>query len=293
MPAEPLRTLGPQDLVLCAGTLAQVGLKERAAAAVEGGFTGLSFFCSDYELAREQGMSDADIRSLLSDHGLGVGELDPLLTWVPGTELASGATAEGVDFFGYGEDDFYRIHDALGARSINAVVFTDKDVTTAELGDAFGALCERADRHDLLVHLEFMPWTQVPNAATAWQVVSAAGAPANGGIMLDTWHHFRGGCSAEDLRVIPVERILAVQLNDATAEPRGHIIHETLHGRLVPGDGAIDLVEILTVLHEGNAPAPLGVEVFLDELMELPAADVARRCGDATRRLIGAARGRA
>jgi sugar phosphate isomerase/epimerase len=61
----------------------------------------------------------------------------------------------------------------------------------------------------------------------------------------------------------------------------------------VPGDGAIDLVEILTVLHEGNAPAPLGVEVFLDELMELPAADVARRCGDATRRLIGAARGRA
>jgi len=252
----------------------------------EAGFTALSLFIEDYEQARESGLSNADIRSLLSDNGLAVGELDPLLTWVPG----SGDGAERRGFLRYGEDDFYRVADAIEARSVNAVCF-DAEVPSQELlVEALAGLCDRAAGHDLLVHVEFMPWSAVANAQVALEIVQRADRP-NAGIMLDTWHHFRSGLANDVLREIPGDRLLAVQLNDAHAEPRGHIIHETLHDRLPFGEGAIDLPQVLRILDEIGAVAPLGVEVFCDDLAALgPEAEI-RRLGEDLRRLRQQAQG--
>jgi sugar phosphate isomerase/epimerase len=274
--------LGPADLVLCAGTLQNASLRERIDAAVAGGFRGLSLFASDYRRARAEGSSDADIRALLVDHDLEIAELDPLITWLPGTSSAA------IPMFDATEDEFYAIRDAIGARSINAIVFAPKPVADDELSDAFGALCERGAAHEMLVHLEFMPWTQISNALEAWEVVRCAGH-SNGGIMLDTWHHFRGSLSDDDLATkVPTERIFAVQLDDAPAEAEADVIAETLNRRRLPGDGDIDLPRILRMLREGGSPAPLGVEVFAEELFEQDPNEVARRCGDATRVAIAA-----
>lgn len=273
--------LGPADLVLCAGTLQKASLVERAAAAVAGGFRGLSLFASDYRRARADGLSDADLRALLADHALEIAELDPLITWLPGAVSA-------IPLFDATEDEFYAIRDAIGARSINAIVFTPEPVPDAELAESFAALCERSAAHEMLVHLEFMPWTQVANALDAWDVVRRAGHP-NGGIMLDTWHHFRGGVSDADLAAkVPTERIFAVQLDDAPAEPERDVIAETLKRRRLPGDGDIDLPRILRMLRAGGSPAPLGVEVFSEALFDLAPDEVARRCGEATRTVVRA-----
>jgi len=37
----------------------------------------------DYQAARDEGLSDSDIRTLLDDHGLAVAEVDPLWSWLP------------------------------------------------------------------------------------------------------------------------------------------------------------------------------------------------------------------
>jgi len=273
--------LGPGDLVLCAGTLQNATLRERVTAAVAGGFRGLSLFASDYRRAREDGLSDADIRALLDDHGLEIAELDPLITWLPGAVSA-------IPLFDASEDEFYAIRDAIGARSINAIVFTPEPVEDAALAAAFAALCERGAAHEMLVHLEFMPWTQVASAVDAWDVVRRAGHP-NGGIMLDTWHHFRGSVSDAELAAkVPTERIFAVQLDDAPAEAEEDVIAETLNRRRLPGDGDIDLPAILRMLREGGSPAPLGVEVFSEALFALPPSEVAARCGAATRAALEA-----
>jgi sugar phosphate isomerase/epimerase len=275
--------LGPDDLLLCAGTLARASFAERVEAAVAGGFRGLSLFGADYRRARAAGLSDADMRNMLSDAGLEIGELDPLMTWLPG------ATPGRGDFEAT-EDEFYAIAQALGARSINAVVFAPEVIDESVVVDSFAALCDRAAENDLLVHLEFMPWTQVPNAVQAWDLVGRADRP-NGGIMFDSWHHFRSGLSNEELRAkVPAERILAVQLNDAPTEAEEDVIAETLNRRRLPGDGDIDLPAILRGLREDGAPAPLGVEVFCEDLFDLAPNEVARRCGDATRKTIAKSR---
>jgi hypothetical protein len=47
---------------------------------------------------------------------------------------------------------------------------------------AFAALCRRAG--DLVVALEFMPYSGVPDLATGWEIVATADRP-NSGLLVD------------------------------------------------------------------------------------------------------------
>lgn len=278
--------LGAEDRVLCAGTLARTPLAERIPAAAQAGFQALSLFLDDLEAARAAGHSDADLRARLADHGLCVSELDVLLTWVPDVE--GQAPPEGVGFFRWEEADFYAAAEVLGARSINAGLMAASEVPRDVLVESFAGLCDRAARRGLLVHVEFMPFSQIRGAAEALELVEAAGRP-NGGVMFDVWHHFRGGGDPETTRRV-APRVFGVQLDDAPATPSDDLVEETLHHRLMPGDGDADVAGVIRALRAGGCRAPLGVEVFSDELGELPAAEVARRAADAVRRVVAKAR---
>jgi sugar phosphate isomerase/epimerase len=269
------------DLVLCAGTVPGSGLAERAAAAAGAGFSALSLFADDYAGARARGLSDADLRALLRDHGLIVAELDPLLTWLPEEPSGAGLSAEGHAFRAHGEDTFYAIAQALGARGLNAVL-ADPPGDLERVSGAFAGLCDRAARHGLLVHLEFLPWTRIGDAATAAAVVARAGRP-NGGVMLDAWHHARSGAPHA---TIPAASVTAIQLCDAPARPEPDPVEETLHRRRLPGEGETDLAGLLRHLAAGGCRAPIGVEVFSDQLAARPVAEAARRAAETTRRVL-------
>jgi len=280
------RALGPGDLVLCAGTVPRSGLRERVAAAAEAGFAAISLFPHEVQAAREAGLSDADLRALLRDHDVAIAELDPLLSWLPTGAADAGVAEEGQRFLAAGEDTFYAIADALGARSINAALADPRPVALDAVADAFGALCERAAAHDLLVTLEFLPWTSIRDAATAAAIVERAGC-ANGGVMLDAWHWFRSGAP---LASIPAARVFGVQLCDAPAQAEADLIEETLHRRLAPGEGDADLAGLLRHLAAGGCAAPIGVEVFSDAVAAQPVRETARQMARAARRILEAAR---
>jgi sugar phosphate isomerase/epimerase len=273
--------LGAGELVLCAGTVARAPFRDKLAAAAGAGFAGVSLFLDDYEAARA-GTSDAELRRMLADHGLAVADLDPLLAWIPGTGPGAGVTEEGQGFFRHGPDAFFRVADALGARSLNVALAVDPGLPPAALAEHFADLCDRAAEHGLLVHLEFLPWSPVPTLRAALEIAELAGR-ANGGVTLDVWHHARSGGRADDVRAAAAARILAVQLSDAPAEPEANLVDETLHRRRLPGDGDVDLTGILRALAAIRAPAPLGVEVFSDALAALTPVEAARRAGDAAR----------
>jgi sugar phosphate isomerase/epimerase len=281
MSAPP--SLGVDDLVLCAGTLAATPLEERIPAAAAAGFRGMSLFLDDLEGARARGHAGADIRARLADYGLSIAELDPLMTWTPGAQPGESG------FLRWQEPDFYAAAAVVGARSINAVAFGAGTVERDAAVEAFGALCDRAAAHDLLVHLEFMPFTPVPDLATAIDIVEGAGC-ANGGVMYDVWHHLRSGGTIEALRRA-APRVLGVQLDDAPAAAESNLVEETLHRRLLPGAGDAQVARAIRALDAGGCQAPLGVEVFSDELATLSPLEIAQRVADATRHVISEARG--
>ncbi len=279
--------MSEESLVLCSGTLRRgVPFAERVAAAAGAGFAGISMWGRDYAAARAEGLSDEDLRLMLADHGLFVAEVDPAWWWLPGAaEVSIPPSLDSEDVFGFGEADLFALADVLGARSLNAVDVFGGEWSTEDAAEAFAGLCERADDHGMLVHLEWLPWSRIPDLATATEVVRLADQ-RNGGLNIDSWHLVRAGDSPEELAELPGELILGVQLDDGPKAAEENLLHATLHDRELPGEGEFDLVGIVGALRSTGTTAPIGVEVFSDSLHALPSDEAARRAADATRRVL-------
>jgi len=115
---------------------------------------------------------------------------------------------------------------------------------TRAAGD-FRELCRLAEPFSVRVGLHFDgAAATINNIAAAWQVVDASEAH-NGGIVLDTFHCYRGDSTPDMLAPIPGERIFLVQISDCMDLPRYEL--EDRH-RLYPGAGAIPLDSLISAL---------------------------------------------
>jgi sugar phosphate isomerase/epimerase len=282
--------MGPDDLVLCAGTLPRgVPFAERLRAASAAGYAWVSLWGRDHAAARAEGLSDADMRSMLDDHGLRVAEIDPAWWWLPGaTDVHLPPEFDTEEVFRFGEDELFAVADAMGGRSLNAVDVFGGSWGIDDAAEAFAGLCLRAAEHGLLVHIEWLSWSRIPDLATAWKIVELAGQP-NGGLNIDAWHLVRAGVTVEELRSVPGDRILGVQLDDGPLAAEADLIDATLHHRLLPGAGEFDLVDIVGALVDSGTTAPIGVEVFSDDLHQLGSDEAARQAFAATRAVFEAA----
>jgi sugar phosphate isomerase/epimerase len=258
----------------------------RVAAAASAGFTGIGLHWAEYDTALAAGMTDASMHAVLDEHGIGVPELEFVWGW--GARPGDPQRAEGLGY----EDRCYAIADAFGSRVVNVgdIGMPEDLAAMDDVIEGFAGLCDRAAEHGLLVALEFLPWSGIPDVATAWRIVDAAGR-ANGGLLVDTWHHLRGVADDDALRAVPGERIYVVQVSDAPAEPEGPYMEDTTLRRRLPGDGALDLVGFLRTLDGMGVDCPISVELFNPEFQALPADEAAHLVYDATRALIDAARG--
>ncbi|WP_409329690.1 sugar phosphate isomerase/epimerase family protein [Trujillonella humicola] len=275
--------LGPDDLVLAHFSLGRHRpFAERVGAAAAAGFAALGLYAADYRRLRAEGATDADLRAVLDEHGMRVVELEALRGWTAtGPERAAYLEAERA---------VLAMGEALGPAH-HVQVIGPYAGTLDDAAEAFAGVCDRAAEHGLCAAIEFLPeMTNIPDAATAMEIVTRAGR-SNGGICLDSWHHFRGADDADMLRAIPADRIFAVQLDDGPRRPvdADYYTDCTRH-RVVPGEGEFDLTGFLSLLAQMGVTVPLSVEVISTELLERPADEVARRLHDATRAVMAAAR---
>jgi sugar phosphate isomerase/epimerase len=273
--------MGPDDLVLHAGTLRNASFVELCEAGAAGGFDAITLYPTHVRRARSAGASWADLRAALADRGLVVADLDPLLNWMPGDDAPHELSAP--------EAEYYEIANELGARSLNVAQAFRPRVDVDEAAEALAGVCDRAREHGLLITLEYLPWAGIPDAATALAIVERSGRE-NATLMIDTWHTFRGPTTEAQLRKLPAARIGSLQINDAPRAPSGDLVTETTTARLLPGEGAIPVAHWLRILAALGCRAPLGVEVFSTALDALPPREVGRRCGDAARRVLREAR---
>ncbi len=274
--------LSADDLVLCAGTLMDAEFSQLCRAAEAGGFQAITLWPQHVRRARAAGLTPADLRQMLSDSGLEVADLDPLLTWLPDEPVPPGDWAE--------ESEFYAIADVVGARSLNLAQGFGRHVELERAADAFGSVCDRAGEQGLLVTLEYLPWSGIPDAEMAYDIVARADRD-NGRILVDTWHSYRGPTDTPQLLDLPGECVGSVQLSDAPAVPTvADPVAETLQDRRLPGEGDAPLAEWLQALDDVGSTAPIGVEVFGRVLDGVDPLEVGRRCGAAARRVLAAAR---
>jgi sugar phosphate isomerase/epimerase len=272
--------LGPDDLILSHFSLGRFRpFEERVRAAAEAGFAAMGLYIGDYERLLAEGARDADLRAVLDHYGLRVVEIEALRGW-------SSRTAR--DAYLQTEQRVFAMSDALGPGH-HVQVIGPYTGTLDDAAEAFAGVCDRAAEHGLAAAIEFLPeMSNIPDAVTAMAIVTAAGR-ANGGICLDSWHHFRGANDDDMLRAIPADRIFTVQFDDG---PRQRVdpdyYTDCTRYREVPGDGDFDLAGFLSLVAEMGVRLPLSVEVMSVSLQDRPAGEIARRLADATRAVVAA-----
>ncbi|MBI4552922.1 MAG: sugar phosphate isomerase/epimerase [Candidatus Latescibacteria bacterium] len=100
----------------------------------------------------------------------------------------------------------------------------------------------------------------VPGSNEALEIINRAEHDALG-LMIDTFHYYKSGVSMDDIRAIPVEKLLILHVNDCENLPRQQL---TDKHRLHMGEGVIPLKEMLGIVKEKGYDGYLSVEIFRD-----------------------------
>jgi sugar phosphate isomerase/epimerase len=278
-------------IALCWGTVIGTPLELLIEAAAGAGLGAVTLTAGMYEAARAAGRSDAQLRRLLSDGGVRVHAIDPLISVLPGTPRPADVPAENRAYFEFTEARCLAAAEALEAQTINLAHFGGGKVSESQFVDSLTPLARRVRARGVRLTLEFLPESAIPDFATARRIVEAVADPALG-MMLDTWHFARTGGTPAQLAQAPPGLIGALQISDRIEPPPG-TPYTPMGGRLLPGEGELALPALIKVLLEREPGLTVGVEVFSDELRGLPAPLVAARVAASTRAVLRQALGSA
>ena len=155
------------------------------AAAASAGFAGLGMTAEDFDATVAGGLSPAGMLELLEAHRISVSELKGVGAWQRGRQRRRESR--------HSEERLYELADLFGSARLNVGVIDEDGPPTArdDLVERFGALCDRAREHGVVVGLEpplVLGWLRTPVQAA--EIVTAAARP-NGGVLLDSYHLFR------------------------------------------------------------------------------------------------------
>ena len=161
----------------------------------------------------------------------------------------------------------FKMCELFGVKQINCGLMENYSIehTAQKLKE----LCLRAG--DIIIGVEPMPYSGIPDLEKGWKVVEASGCD-NAKIILDTWHWVRANQPFEKvIDMIPADKIVSVQINDVQARPYAKEVlrDESMHDRVAPGCGYGDTAGFCKMLQKkGVKPNAVGVEVICDEYVE-------------------------
>jgi len=275
------RDLGPNDLVWDHFSRPRTdGVVERVHAAAAAGYAAIGLYLGAWAALSEQPAELERVDEALASTGLVVANIETLRGWAtPGNDQACRKQ----------EALAYQMAAHWGCRYVQVIGDAEGPLDDAATG--FGALCDRAADHGLLVGLEWVPsMTNIGDASTAVRIVTEADR-RNGGLCVDSWHFTRSTNNLEDLRSLPGDKVVATQWNDGPITPQHpDYLEDCLTNRVPPGDGEFALVEIARILDAIGSTAPIGVEVCSAKLWAAPVDHAAMVSADAMRRVLAAAR---
>jgi sugar phosphate isomerase/epimerase len=254
-----------RQLVLAHFSIRDASFVERAAAARAAGFDGIGLYVGHWSALRHAGRTDAELLGILAEHETRVIELEAL-------RLFADAQL----------DTFVHLVATYRPDRLQVVPPFEGDVDRAEAGAWLARLADRVAPFGCTLSFEFLPFTDVPDAAAAAELVDRAARP-NIGLCVDSWHVFRGAGLMSLVGLDPAI-VSGVQLNDGPLDPvDDDYLFDCLHHREAPGEGEFDLRAFMSLLPPS---APVSIEVPDDDLDRLPPLDVARLLHDETARYL-------
>jgi sugar phosphate isomerase/epimerase len=125
------------------------------------------------------------------------------------------------------------------------------------------------------IALEFAAYGGLTRLADAVALCDAVGWERCG-LLVDTWHFFRGGADWQLLSSLQGDQIALIHVNDGAEDVGGDPVWAGRYGRLPPGAGRFPLSEFADALAAAGCRAPLSTEVLSDAIRLRPPAEGAR-----------------
>jgi sugar phosphate isomerase/epimerase len=274
-------------LVLAWGTVHYASFPDRVLAAAEAGFPSIGLSVGEYRALLVEGWLDHQIRTVLAEHDVAIDEVEVLMGIGSEPGPANLPERPGLIYADpLVEQTALHIATTFGARRIQAVGEFSSRVAGGETVAAFAALCDRVAVSNIQIALEFVPYSNIADVAIAADIIERAQRD-NGGICVDAWHFFRGSRDFETLKALDPSRVFMIQVNDGPAVPVDeNRMRDAVHHRLCPGEGEFDLERFLEALDRTGMHSAVSVEIYSDQLNQLPTMAAASRAANSTRELF-------
>ena len=133
----------------------------------------------------------------------------------------------------------------IGVRNI---LVASREPDRGKVASRLAALAQRVEHTDIKLVLEFLPILAIKTLADALAIVESVDHKSVG-VLIDSLHLARSGSSRDLITEANLTRFPYLQICDAPAsmlDPSPErLMHEALHGRLLPGEGDLDLQGLL------------------------------------------------
>lgn len=260
-------TAGIMPLV---GEISRFDFRDRVESAARAGFRGIGLWHTDLEhILYDRTLED--MRLILDDNGIQYLELEFLTDW-----FVEGERKNHADFR---KRRLLEASAALNAKHIKVGDFYNTPCSMPQAVEAFAALCAEAEDYGATIGFEFMASAMIDNLGDSLTLVETVGAK-NGGIILDIVHVMNAGNTDEEIRGIPVQYLINVELNDGTFPDSP--LHDPSRARRFCGEGEYDVKGLINNVQAIGYTGPWAVEVFSDELIDLPLDDLNIRAFNTT-----------
>jgi 4-hydroxyphenylpyruvate dioxygenase len=249
-------------------------LADKLTAIAEAGFDGIEVFDNDLVASP---LSPREVASRCADLGLTIDLFQPVRD-------VEGSPPEQFEAVLHRVRTKLAVMAELGASTLLACsnvrpdALGDPDLRAEQLHQV-GVL---AAEHGVTVAFEALAWGRhVNRVGQAWETVERADHPAVT-LAVDTFHMLARGDDGASLSGVPGKRIGFLQVADAPLLDM-NILEWSRHFRCFPGQGALDVADVVVAALEAGYQGPLSLEVFSD-VVRAAEPDVTAR--DAMRSLL-------
>jgi sugar phosphate isomerase/epimerase len=250
--------------------ISRFDFKDRVEAAAKAGFKGIGLWHTDLEHVLHH-RSMPEVKMILDDNGIKYLELEFLIDW-----FVDGGRKEESD------NRKRRLLEAsagLQAKHIKVGDFYNTPCSMPRLVEAFAALCKEAEDYGATIGFEFMAVSMLNNLKDALTLVETVGAK-NGGLVLDIVHVENMRISNEEISRIPLQYLINVELNDGALP--GSPKYDPSRARRFCGEGDFNIKGFIKCINKMGYTGPWAVEVFSQELADLPLVELNTRAFQTT-----------
>ncbi len=244
-------------------------LEEALAAYAGAGFQNVEFMLGHVKEYLQRGHSAADARRLIESH-----DLQCIGGFECGLEAFSDAEQRAKNHAQIVANA--RLLAALGAK--NMVVGTDGPNTPTgdvlgELAGVFADVAGQIENTGVSLLIEFNWSPVVKSLRTAVEVARRSGA-SNVGVLFDPAHYHCTPSKFEHIHAQSVPFIKHVHVDDMADKPGE--LSNCNSDRALPGAGCLDLPALFGAIEKHGYNGYFSIEMFSDELWNLPAAEAAQ-----------------